>query len=364
MKCFVGLLFAIVVLVASLPASAQLEEGPVLQRIRERGELICGVNPGLRGFSYQDNNGQWLGFDVDICRAVAAAILGDADAVQYVPVQSGERPIFLQTGTVDMLSRNTTLTLSRDTAWEVRFGPVTFYDGQGIMVRRESGIISLEVMAGGTICVQSGTTTLPNIREALENRDLPYRVINAAGSEIQAAATQDFPPTTLQTFDNADDMMSNFFAGRCDAVTTDLSGLAARRAAAPVPDELIILNETLSKEPLAPLSPDSDPGFANIIMWTVYGLIQAEEYGITQTNVDTFTMIDNPSIQRFLGQSDESTGDYLTLENDFMMTVIREVGNYGEIYERHLGPETDLGLERNLNRLYTEGGLLYSPPFR
>lgn len=351
-----------ILLVSSV--SAQNGPGEILNRVLERGALRCGVNPSLLGFSSQDDNGNWIGFDVDICRAVAAAILGDADAVEYVPVNAADRQLALELGEFDMLSRNTTLTLTRDTDWGARFGPVTFYDGQGLMVFRESGITNLDILAGGSICVETDTTTESNMREILTLNEMPYRLYTPDGSLAFESPASSTPTTTIRTYFSAQEMLDAFFAGFCDAVTTDRSGLAARRAASENPEAISILDLTLSEEPLAPLSPDSDPDFANVIAWTVFGLIQAEEFGITAANVEEMAVDPSPQIAAFLGTGGTQVGDYLDIPNDFMFQVISQVGNYEEIYERHLGPDTALGLDRGLNRLWTDGGLLYSPPFR
>lgn len=318
------------------------ELGAITGRIVERGAVICGVNPNLPGFGAPNDAGEYVGFDVDICRAVAAAILGDPDAVQYRPLTGAERQPALASGEVDLISRNTTYTLSRDTLWGATFAPTTFYDGQGVMVFADAGIASLEDLEGGTICTNQGTTTELNITDAMQSRGLEF---------------------DLQTFQDAAGFMGAFFEGRCDAVTSDVSGLVVQQAAAPDPGALQILDITLSKEPLGPLSPQSDSQFADVLRWVVYGLIQAEEFGITSENVDTFLTSEDPNIRRFLGV-DGNLGETLNLPNDFMVTVIRSVGNYGEIFDRHLGVDTVFGLERGLNALYTDGGLMYAMPFR
>ena len=328
---------------AAVMAQDTVTVGPITQAVMDRGELICGVNNALPGFGYPDDAGVIQGFDADVCRAVAAAILGDSTKVNFRPVVAADRPTVLQSGEVDMLSRNTTWTLSRDTDWGVTFGPTTFYDGQGVMVMADSGITSLEDLAGGIICTNAGTTTELNITDAMQSRGIDFQ---------------------LQTFQDFNAVMATFTQGGCDAVTTDKSGLVSQKASAADPGSLKILDITLSKEPLGPLSPQSDPQFADIVRWTVFGLIQAEEFGITSENVDTFLDSENPSIQRFLGIGDNAAGSHLGIANDFMVTVIKQVGNYGEIYDRTLGPETIFGLERGVNALWTDGGLLYSPPFR
>lgn len=318
------------------------ERGAITQRIVERGAVICGVNTGLLGFAALNDAGEYVGFDIDVCRAVAAAILGDAEAVEYRPLTAGDRQPALASGEVDLISRNTTYTLTRDTLWGATFAPTTFYDGQGVMVMAESGVTTLEDLEGGIICANQGTTTELNITDAMQSRGLDFE---------------------LQTFADFAGVMASFYEGGCDAVTTDISGLIAQRASAPDPGALLILEDVLSKEPLGPLSLQSDEQFAEILRWVVYGLIQAEEFGITSENVDTFLTSENPNIRRFLGV-DGTLGDTLNLPNDFMVTVIRGVGNYGEIFERHLGIDTVFGLERGQNALYINGGLMYAPPFR
>jgi general L-amino acid transport system substrate-binding protein len=334
-------LSAVAVLAQDTPPPAQL--GEITQRIIDRGRLVCGVNSVLPGFGFPNDAGEFEGFDVDVCRAVAAAILGDASAVDYRPITAAERPTVLQSGEVDMISRNTTFTTSRDTEWGATFAPTTFYDAQGVMVYAESGATSLADLEGGIICTNAGTTTELNITDAMNSRGLDFELL---------------------TFENFDGVMATFREGGCDAVTSDISGLAARRSAEPDPGALVILDELLSKEPLGPLSPQSDSQFADIVRWTVFGLIQAEEFGITSENIDDFLTSDNPSIQRFLGQGENRMGVLFGLPNDFMVTVIRQVGNYGEIFDRNLGVDTPLGLARGINALWTDGGLLYSPPFR
>ncbi len=321
-----------------------VQVGPITQRVLDRGELICGANAsGLAGFATVNDAGEWEGFDVDICRAVAAAILGDATAVTFRPLEAGERQAAVQSEEIDIMSRNTTWTLSRDATWGATFGPTTFYDGQGIMVLAETGAATLEDLEGASICVQSGTTTELNLADAFSQRGISYEPQVFA----DAAATWDA-----------------YLQGRCDAFTTDKSGLLAYKSQAPDPSAHAIMDVTLSKEPLGPLSPQSDPQFADIVQWTVYGLIQAEEYGITSANVDEFLTSDVPEIQRFLGQGENAIGSLYGIANDFMVTVIRQVGNYGEIYDRNLGPDTPFNLPRGVNGLWTNGGLLYSPPFR
>jgi general L-amino acid transport system substrate-binding protein len=339
-------LFVLAVLAVSLAAvTAQdtVQLGPVTQAIIDRDSLICGVNQDLPGFGSVNEAGEFEGFDVDICRAVAAAVLGDSTKVTFRPLVAADRQAAIQGGEIDMMSRNTTWTLTRDTTWGTTFAPTTFYDGQGFMVRTDSGITDIEGLDGATICVQSGTTTELNLADSMNARGLTY---------------------TPQVFGDAPGTWEGYISGRCDAFTTDKSGLVSYKATAEDPGAHTILAITISKEPLGPLSPQSDPQFADIIRWTVYGLIQAEEWGITSANVNEFVTSESPEIQRFLGQGENATGTTLGIANDFMVTVISQVGNYGEIFDRNLGPETVFGLDRGVNDLWTNGGLMYAPPFR
>ncbi len=334
-------LLALLALAATSLSAQDRPLGEITQRIVDRGSLICGVNDVLPGFGFKSESGEFSGFDVDICRAIAAAILGDANAVTFRPTTGADRPTVLASGEVDLLSRNTTFTLSRDVDWGSTFAPTTFFDGQGIMVRTESAIATIEELAGGTICTNAGTTTELNITDAMQSRGLEF---------------------TLQTFQEFNGAMAAFNEGACDAVTTDISGLVSTKGSSADPGSYAILDIVLSKEPLGPLSPQSDPQFADIVRWTVYGLIQAEESGITSENVDSFLTSEDPSIQRFLGIGENLSGTYLGIPNDFMVTVIKSVGNYGEIYERNL--TAPFGLARGVNAQWTDGGLLYAPPFR
>ena len=324
----------------SLTAQDSIEVGPITQAIIDRDELICGVNASLTGFGVVNDAGEYVGFDVDFCRAIAAAILGDATKVSFRPLTGAERQAAIQGGEIDMMSRNTTWTLSRDTEWGVIYAPTTFFDGQGIGVRAESGITSIEELDGAAVCVQRGTTTELNIADAFASRGLDYEPVPG-----------DDGPSTFQAYlDN-----------RCDAWTTDKSGIVSYHATSPNPGEHAILDINLSKEPLGPLSPQSDPQFAEIIAWTIYGMMNAEEFGITSENVGEYLESDNPEIQRLLGIGDNASGSYLGIANDFMVTVLEQVGNYGEVYERNLG---ELVPERGLNALYIDGSLLYPMPFR
>lgn len=341
-KVLAGLLLLALLLPGAVLAQDDVAMGPVTQTIMERGELICGVNANLAGFGVVNDAGDFEGFDIDICRAVAAAVLGDANAVSFRPLTAAERQAAIQGGEIDMMSRNTTWTLSRDVVWGATFGPTTFYDGQGIGTRVAMGVSTIEELDGASICVSQGTTTELNIADAIASRGLDIAIL---------------------TLPDAASTWQAYVDGRCEAWTTDKSGILSFHASSADPSEHMVLDITLSKEPLGPLSPQSDPQFADIIAWTVFGLISAEEAGISSENVNDFLDSEDPSIQRLLGQNDNPSGSYLGIANDFMVTVISQVGNYGEIFDRHLGvPPFNLG--RGINGLWTDGGLIYSPPFR
>lgn len=322
-------------------ASASESEGDIFDRVVNRGNLIAGVNSDLPGFGYVDSDGSYAGFDVEFGRAIAAAMFGDADAIEYRPLSAQERLTAVQTGEVDVLVRNTTHTLTRDVIG-INFGPVIFYDGQGIMVREDSGIDSLEDLEGARIAVDTGTTTELNLADTFRVLGLDYEPI---------------------VYDGADQVVSSYEQGSADAWTTDRSGLVARLESLSNPDEHKILAETISKEPLAPAVNSSDSKWYDLVTWVVYATIQAEEYGITSENISEFMDSEDPEIRRFLGLEGE-LGEELGVENDFVVNIIEQVGNYGEIFERHLGSDTIFNLDRGLNDLWTEDGLLYSPPFR
>jgi general L-amino acid transport system substrate-binding protein len=327
------------------PAASQGAAGERLAAVQERGQLICGVNGGLPGFSFLDEAANtWSGFDTDFCRAIAAAVLGDAEAVEFRALSTDDRGPAIQTGEVDVLIRNTTWTVSRDTAWGL-FAPTTFYDGQGIMVNStRTEAASLDDLAGATICVQSGTTTELNLADQMRARGIEYEPLVFA--EIDP---------TYEAYDQ----------GRCDAVTSDRSQLVARRSAFATPDEHLLLEDVLSKEPLGPVAPLGDEQWFNVVKWTVFATIQAEELGITSDNVaEMRDASEDPVVARLLGQETPELAEGLGLEADWIVGVIESVGNYGQIFDRNLGPETPLNIDRGLNRLWTDGGLMYAPPYR
>jgi general L-amino acid transport system substrate-binding protein len=329
--------------VAAAPEAPAAQGEGRLQIVTDRGNLICGVNGSVPGFGFLGTDGTYSGFDVDFCKAVAAAVLGDAEAVEYRPASAAERFTLLTTGEIDVLFRNSTWTLTRDSA-EVgaEFMPVNFYDGQGMMVRVDSGIETLEDMEGATVCVLGGTTTELNLTDAFRRLEL------------------DFTPVV---FDDADATAAAYDEGRCDGYTTDKSGLVANRTRMQVPDDHVILDVTMSKEPLAGAVAQGDAQWADAVRWTVYGLISAEELGVTSENIDDMLASEDPNIRRLLGVEGD-LGVKLGLPNDFVAAAIRAVGNYGEIYERNLGEDTPFALPRGLNNLYTNGGIQYAMPLR
>jgi len=322
----------------------------LLSAVQARGTLICGVSQGLPGFSIQEADGSYSGFDADYCKAIAAAVLGDADAVDFVELSAAARFTALQAGEVDVLVRNTTWTATRDGQEGAAFATTTFYDGQGMMVDTDSGIDSIDDMANTTICVQAGTTTQLNLESTFAARGLPY---------------------TALTFEGNDQLQEAYFEGRCDGWTSDLSQLAAFRGNWPAEqggsEAVKILGDVISKEPLGPLVNDGDTQWFDVVNWVVIATIQAEEFGITSANVDAIVAEtnpdDNPEVGRFLGLVD-GFDPGLGLDPDWAYNIVSQVGNYGEIYLRNVGPSTPLGLPRGVNSLWTEGGLLYAPPFR
>lgn len=319
------------------------EAGDTLNAVRERGVVKCGGNASVPGFGYLDpNTNEFTGFDIDFCKAVAAAVFGDATKYEIRATTGTDRFPVLQSGEIDVLIRNTTWTISRDTSLGFDFGPTTFYDGQGMMVRKESGITDLQGLEGGTICVQTGTTTEKNLADVMRALDISY----------EPKVFPDAPQTT-EAYDS----------GACDGFTTDRSGLVSQQILLSEPDAHIILEATMSKEPLGPLTRHGDNNWNDIVSWTAYCTFATEEYGITSANVDEMLGSDDPVIQNILGVTGD-LGVALGLSNDFCAQVVKQVGNYGEIYSRNLGPDTPFNLPRGLNELYTNGGLIYAPPFR
>jgi len=330
--------------VAAAAVTAPAHAGKTLDAIKARGAVVCGVNTGLAGFSAADSQGNWSGLDVDICRAIAAAVLGDGNKVKWVPLNAQQRFTALQSGEVDVLSRNTTWTLTRDASLGLSFTGVTYYDGQGFMVPVKSKVTSAKQLKGATVCVQSGTTTEKNLTDYSRANNLNIKPV---------------------VFEKVEAATGAYFSGRCIAYTTDASGLASvRNKEAKDPKEHVILPELISKEPLGPVVRRGDDEWFAIVKWVVYGLLEAEEYGITQANVDKeLADSQDPVVLRILGKS-EDTGKLLGLDKDWMVRALKATGNYGEIFERNVGPKTALALPRGVNNLWNKGGLMYPMPVR
>jgi len=327
---------AIFALGSSVAASAQ-----TLKAVKDRGSLICGVGQGVAGFSLPDDKGNWTGFDVDFCRAIAAAILNDSTKVKFTPLSAKDRFEPLKTGDIDVLSRNTTWTLSRDVAYG-NFAGVTYYDGQGFMVRKALKVNSALELNGASVCVQQGTTTELNLADYFRANKMQLKSV---------------------TFSDADQTVKAYDAGRCDAFTTDASGLYAERLRLAKPDDHIVLPEIISKEPLGPSVRHGDDQWFDIVKWTHFAMLNAEEAGITSKNVDEMTKSTNPDIRRLLGV-EGNYGEQLGLTKDWAYRIIKHVGNYAEIFEKNVGEGSPLKISRGLNRLWTKGGLQYAPPVR
>lgn len=330
--------------ISSCVAEPTAQNNSRLNTVKSRNQLFCGVSGQLPGFSFVDTNGKYSGLDVDICRAVAAALFDNPDAVEFRNLNAKERFTAVQTGEVDLLSRNTTFTMSRDTSVGMDFAPVVFYDGQGMMVRQNSNIKSLEDLKDKAICTQTGTTNEQNLADQMRKRGITYKPV---------------------VFEDINTAYATYQQGRCDAVTSDKSQLISRRTTLPNPQEHIILEEALSQEPLAPAVADGDAKWGDTVKWVVNAIIKAEELGINSQNVEELkTSSKDPEIRRLLGVEGD-LGEAMGLPKDFGARVIKHVGNYGEIYDRNLGSKTKLNLPRdNRNQPWTKGGLLYSPPFR
>ena len=334
---------AVVIAAMGTLTAAPAFAGKTLDAVKARGQVVCGVNTGLAGFSAADSSGKWTGLDVDVCRAVAAAVLNDGEKVKYVPLNAQARFTALQSGEVDVLSRNTTFTLTRDASLGLSQTAVTYYDGQGFMVPVKSKIKSAKQLKGQTVCVQSGTTTEKNL------------------TDFSKASGLGIKPVVFEKLEAAE---GAYFSGRCVAYTTDASGLASvRNKEAKNPDDHIILPELISKEPLGPMVRRGDDEWLAINKWVLAGLIEAEEYGITQANVDQMKSSTDPVVQRILGTS-EDTGKLLGLDKEWAYRAIKAVGNYGEVFERNVGPKSPLGLPRGVNNLWNKGGIMYAPPVR
>jgi general L-amino acid transport system substrate-binding protein len=323
-------------LLAATPALGQ----STLDAVRGKGFVQCGVNTGLAGFSLPDSKGVWRGIDVDLCRAVAAAVFGDANKARYTPLTSQQRFTALQSGEVDILARNTTWTLSRDTSLGLNFVGVNYYDGQGFMVHRKLNVKSAKQLNGATVCVQPGTTNELNLADYFRANKMSFKTV---------------------VVEKLEEVLNAYFVGRCDAFTTDHSGLIALRGSrVPKPDEHVILPEIISKEPLGPAVRHGDDRWFDVVKWSLFAMVEAEELGLSSKNIEQQAKSASPSIQRFVGASGD-LGKMLGLDNRWALNIVKQVGNYGESFDANLTP---LGFERGLNRLWNQGGLMYAPPIR
>ncbi len=313
-----------------------------LDDVKAKGFVQCGVSQGLPGFSNPDSKGNWTGIDVDVCKAMAAAIFGDASKVKFTPLSAKERFTALQSGEIDVLSRNSTWTATRDTALGLNFAGVNYYDGQGFMVRKSLGVSSALDLSGAAVCTNTGTTTELNVADFFRSNKMPYEIV---------------------AFEKADEVVQAYDAGRCDVYTTDQSGLYAQRLKLAKPADHIILPEIISKEPLGPVVRQGDDQWFNLTKWTLFAMINAEELGVTSANVDEMKASKNPAIKRLLG-TEGKFGENLGVGNDWAYNIIKQVGNYGESFDRNVGPKTPLAIARGKNALWSKGGLQYAPPIR
>lgn len=333
---------SLITVMVTLFISVSVTQAITLQEVQRRGELLCGVSTGIPGFSNPDEKGTWAGFDVDLCRAVAAATLGDASKIKVIPLAAKERLTAVQSGEVDMLSSNATWTLTRDTALGLHFAGINYYDGQGFMTLKNLGVKSARDLNGLTICIQSGTTTALNLADYFKENNMEYKAI---------------------AFDTSDQTVRAFKSGRCDVLTGDQSQLYALRIKLEDPENAVVLPEVISKEPLGPVVRQGDDAWFNIVKWTLFAMINAEENGVATANVDEMKKSINPKVLRLLGMEGVG-GKGLGLNDDWAYQVIKQVGNYGEVFERNVGRESPLKIDRGLNALWNKGGILYAPPFR
>ncbi len=341
-KQLTSLVAMVVVLFAFTTETMAAKKSKTLKNTMKKGFVRCGVSQGLPGFSNADAAGNWTGVDVDVCRAVAAAVLGDANKVKFTPLSAKERFTALTSGEIDILSRNTTWTLSRDADLGVTFVGVNFYDGQGFMVRKDSGITSTSQFKNGiSACTNIGTTTELNMRDFFNSKGISYEPV---------------------AFEKADEVVAAYDSGRCDTYTTDKSGLAAQRTKMTNPDDHLVLPETISKEPLGPVVRQGDAVWEDIVRWSLNVMIEAEEYGISSSNADMMKTSENPAVKRLVGTEGE-LGSYLGLDQDWSLRIIKQVGNYGESYKRNIA-DTGILPDRGPNNIWTKGGLLYTPPAR
>ena len=331
-----------IVSVCALGALSNAASAGTLDTVKSKGMLTCGVSTGVAGYSLPDDKGQWTGLDVDVCRSVATAVFGDATKVKFVALDAKNRFTALQSGEIDMLSRETTWTSSRESTLGFVFGPVVFYDGQGFMVKKKLNVSSAKDLNGASICVQQGTTTELNLADYFRTNNMKYEPV---------------------AFQSVDETIKAYDSGRCDAFTDDTSGLYAERVRLSNPDDNVILPEVISKEPLAPVVRQGDDQWFDVLRWSVYAMINAEELGVTAKNVDDMKKSDNPNIKRMLGTEGDQ-GKALGLSNDWAYNIIKQLGNYGDMFDRNVGEGSPLKIKRGLNALWNKGGLQYAPPIR
>jgi general L-amino acid transport system substrate-binding protein len=322
--------------------STEAATAQTLKTVKDRGMLSCGVSQGLPGFSSPDDKGNWTGFDVDICRAIAAAIFNDASKVKFVPLSAKDRFTALQSGEIDVLSRNTTWTLSRDTSLGANFTGVTYYDGQGFLVKKSLKVNSALELNSASVCVQTGTTTEQNLADYFKGNNMKYEVI---------------------AFGTADETIKAYESGRCDVFTSDVSQLYAERLKVSNPADHVVLPEVISKEPLGPMVRHGDDQWFDIVKWTLFAMVGAEELGITQKNADEMAKSNKPELKRAFG-TDGNLGEQLGLTKDWLLRIVKAVGNYGESFDRNVGVGSKLGIARGLNQLWNKGGIQYAPPIR
>jgi len=322
--------------------STQAANAQTLKTVKDRGMLSCGVHQGLPGFSSPDDKGNWTGLDVDVCRGIAAAILNDATKIKFVPLSAKDRFTALQSGEIDVLSRNTTWTLSRDTSLGANFTGVTYYDGQGFLVKKSLKVNSALELNSASVCVQTGTTTEQNLADYFRSNNMKYEVI---------------------AFGSADETVKAYESGRCDVFTSDVSQLYAERLKLTTPADHAVLPEVISKEPLGPMVRHGDDQWFDIVKWTLFAMVNAEELGINQKNVDEMAKSDKPELRRVFG-SDGNLGEQLGLTKDWVSRIVKAVGNYGESFDRNVGAGSKLGIARGLNQLWNKGGIQYAPPIR
>ena len=332
----------VVTLALAAGFTAQAASAQTLKTVKDRGQLSCGVSQGLPGFSTPDDKGNWTGLDVDICRAIAAAVFNDATKIKFVPLSAKDRFTALQSGEIDVLSRNTTWTLSRDTSLGANFTGVTYYDGQGFLVKKSLKVNSALELNSASVCVQTGTTTEQNLADYFKGNNMKYEVI---------------------AFASADETVKAYESGRCDVFTSDVSQLYAERLKLANPADHVVLPEVISKEPLGPMVRHGDDQWFDIVKWTLYAMVGAEELGMTQKNIDEIAKSDKPEIKRAVG-TDGNLGEQLGLTKDWLVRIVKATGNYGESFERNVGSGSKLGIARGLNNLWSKGGIQYAPPIR